>query len=767
MTLRFNLKKQSLFIGVLLCILMLASVVQAVSVSDYSGFPKDFSNFNLGVLSPVVADVVPGSAGFEVVTVRNQGSGFSAGTRLKVFYSNGTSFEKTFLGMRTYSSPSVGDLDGNASNGLEIVFAKGQVSPTLDVYYANGTAFWSITISGEGTSPALADLDGDGSLEIILGEGSSLGVYYANSTQKFNYTLGAGTSSAPAVGDLTGDGSLDIVAVTDSGIVTALSADGSLLWSYATGDEISTSAPAVGDLDNDGSLEVVAATQSGVYAFYGNGSLMSGWPKSMVVSTSSPALGDIDGDGDLEVVIGEGLTADSRLFALHHNGSTAFAVAMDSYNIGSSPILADLDGDIGLETTVGYNNKAFAPRLSIFDSNGTILNTESLSAVVSQSTAALGDLDGDGKAEIVFTTEGSDGKIHVLTTDADFDAQSAPWPMYHGDSKSSGVDSPVASIDSPASGASVGQDELVSLVGSGFSVEGGLSYEWFSSLDGSIGSSANLSGIGLLSLGAHSVWLHVTDSLGRSDNSSTISVSVTNSPPTANITKPAGTEFDTDATVSFNGTGNDSDGTISLYEWDFDGDGGYDYNSTSSAETTYSYVTNGTYNATLRVTDNNGDTGTDTITLTITTTTPPAPVVVGGTFTPTLPVAEVLLVTNSIDFAMAGEFIDYLVENGIAVTVIAASEFTPSVQMENRLIIILGGPDAAEGVGDVVSDILSDSEEDTIRGKGAQRMYTKVDAYTERYTARQKVVILAGSDRAGTKASEDKFKADVKTLMRE
>ena len=65
----------------------------------------------------MVVDLDPGSAGFEVVTVRNQGSGFSAGTRLKVFYSNGSSFEKTFLGMRTYSSPILADLDGDI--GLE------------------------------------------------------------------------------------------------------------------------------------------------------------------------------------------------------------------------------------------------------------------------------------------------------------------------------------------------------------------------------------------------------------------------------------------------------------------------------------------------------------------------------------------------------------------------------------------------------------------------------------------------------------------------
>ncbi|MFQ5888171.1 MAG: hypothetical protein ACE5HY_05695, partial [Candidatus Hydrothermarchaeales archaeon] len=97
--------------------------------------------------------------------------------------------------------------------------------------------------------------------------------------------------------------------------------------------------------------------------------------------------------------------------------------------------------------------------------------------------------------------------------------------------------------------------------------------------------------------------------------------------------------------------------------------------------------------------------------------------------------------------------------------VISASHFTETAKVKNRLIIILGGPDAYEGLGEIVSEVLSDAEEAAIRQAGAQTMYVKYNFWADRYTHNQVVIIVAGSDRSNTQAAETKYNVDVKAKV--
>lgn len=84
--------------------------------------------------------------------------------------------------------------------------------------------------------------------------------------------------------------------------------------------------------------------------------------------------------------------------------------------------------------------------------------------------------------------------------------------------------------------------------------------------------------------------------------------------PTAIIDSPAtGTTFSAGVTINFQGSGTDSDGSISQYAWDF-GDG----NSSALQNPTHSYSSTGSYSITLTVTDDGGLTGTKTISIEIT-----------------------------------------------------------------------------------------------------------------------------------------------------
>jgi PKD repeat protein len=69
--------------------------------------------------------------------------------------------------------------------------------------------------------------------------------------------------------------------------------------------------------------------------------------------------------------------------------------------------------------------------------------------------------------------------------------------------------------------------------------------------------------------------------------------------------------------VQLFGQGEDDDGSIALYEWDFDGNGIYDWSSEDSGIAEFRYSSEGTYNAVLRVTDNDGYSSTSTMTISV------------------------------------------------------------------------------------------------------------------------------------------------------
>ncbi|GBE18092.1 hypothetical protein BMS3Abin16_00683 [archaeon BMS3Abin16] len=94
-----------------------------------------------------------------------------------------------------------------------------------------------------------------------------------------------------------------------------------------------------------------------------------------------------------------------------------------------------------------------------------------------------------------------------------------------------------------------------------------------------------------------------------------------------------------------------------------------------------------------------------------------------------------------------------------------ATGFSLSQRVENRVIIILGGPDALEGIGEIVSGLLSDAEKASVRGSGSQVFFVKSNVYTDRYVAGQKVIVIAGADRFSTRSAGITHSSGVKTQV--
>ncbi|MBI2549207.1 VCBS repeat-containing protein [Candidatus Woesearchaeota archaeon] len=219
------------------------------------------------------------------------------------------------------STPATADIDNDGQ--MEIVLGSNP-SKTIYAFNHDGTSLWQrITGSAVGSSSAIGDIDNNGSLEVVIGSDDN-SLYVLDGKTGENYSpawpkpLGSGIWPSPAaLADFSKDGTLEmVVASYDNGQLHILKLDGSYLnpaWPKSLGSEISSS-PVVADMNNDGRLDIAIGTMDGrVHVFTEDGSYLS--PEFPIPTGreigSSPAVGDIDNDGQTELLVG---SADGNLY---------------------------------------------------------------------------------------------------------------------------------------------------------------------------------------------------------------------------------------------------------------------------------------------------------------------------------------------------------------------------------------------------------------------------------------------------------------------
>jgi hypothetical protein len=200
-------------------------------------------------------------------------------------------------------------------------------------------------------SPEFGDLDGDGDMDLLVGDFNGFIQYFENTSSGNNLTF----TFIEEVGDI---------------------------------DLSGNSVPTFGDLDNDGDLDMLIGQLNGSLVYYQNiGSVTqynfqaSTFDDIQVENNSAPELFDVDGDGDLDLMLG---SDDEGILDFRNRGSANTFEFQQTSNLGLPKI--------GVNTKPALGDLFELGKIDLISG----VSTGGVYHIQLEICTAMGDLNGDG-----------------------------------------------------------------------------------------------------------------------------------------------------------------------------------------------------------------------------------------------------------------------------------------------------------------------------------------------------------------------------------
>ncbi|MEZ4338226.1 MAG: VCBS repeat-containing protein [Sandaracinaceae bacterium] len=251
-------------------------------------------------------------------------------------------------------------------------------------------------------SPAVADLDGDGTNEILSARHGLLLGWHLDGEVVFRADVGGDRIwASPIVADIVPEAAGLEVAIAVRGRIHVYGPDASERPGFPFEWQDELRSIAAGDIDGDGRLELVAVTtrplagggqRDIVIAVNDDGSVVSGFPPNTTGAAGcddacyvtggydqNVGLGDVDGDGDQEIFA----TQDNAYLSLHDGDGRAFDAA------------AIFDG------RTKFSGVRFLHDYDLAQQGWADDEDTANQAHFTNSAPAIADLDGDGTRELV------------------------------------------------------------------------------------------------------------------------------------------------------------------------------------------------------------------------------------------------------------------------------------------------------------------------------------------------------------------------------
>ena len=326
-------------------------------------------------------------------------------------------------GMAQYPA-AVGDINNDGILEIVVLTAYGNARGGINIFDASGNVLMATVTNNDPLicSPVLADINNDGELEIVFnGRGKasasiSAGIHVWNLQGEelpgFPFEMPSTPSFTPTLADLDGDGFLELFTATTSALY-CVSHTGEELYKIDSQEayKYSYQSPLVIDFDGNGEWSLVGACHGDNPHHYvrdaHSGEYREGWPKPVSSWTYSAPTVVKSGD-EYAIFMGKSGEGDV-LYQYDMNGNVAPGFPLNlTAGIEGFITVADIDGDGENEIITDFNiMEDGLGYIRAWNMDGTEvtegfpLRPQGLSYM---NGANLGDIDGDGQLDLVTLT---------------------------------------------------------------------------------------------------------------------------------------------------------------------------------------------------------------------------------------------------------------------------------------------------------------------------------------------------------------------------